>query len=102
MLVSTTRKTLSKKTPYGAISIGIASTLFLFVLNFFIQIVDTPKMQGLPVLISPVVSLAGFTFGFIGFNKNKNIVTLLGIICNTILFIFPFAYWFIATILYGT
>lgn len=87
-----------KNNLYGAISIGIALTLSILVLNFFLQIVKTPKLQGMPILISPLLSLAGFIFGFVGFRRNRKLLSLIGMVLSIILFVFPFAFWTIGYI----
>ena len=91
----------SKNTIWGIISLATALVLSILVLNFFLQIIKTPKLQGMPLLISPLMSLIGIILGFIGFRRNKNLLSLVGIIFNFLLFIFPFVFWYIGYIVEG-
>lgn len=86
---------------YGAISLSVACISSVLILNFFFQLVKTPNIQGVVILIAPAAGLVGFLFGLMGFCKNRNNSSLLGIIWNIIIFIFPFAYWFIVTMILG-
>lgn len=101
MLTSNNHKISNKREGlgYGLFSIFAGIVLTVFILNFFFQIVPTKELQGLPVLIAPIVSLFGTIIGVIGKSKKANF-SMVGIIMNCILLVFSLFYWILGTLVW--
>ena len=86
----------------GIISLVIALILLLPILNWFFEITSYQKLEGLPLLIAPFISLFGFVFGVLSIKVSpNNKFGKYGSVCNAILFISPFLYWFLGTLIFG-
>ncbi|TYR81310.1 hypothetical protein FZC66_05475 [Priestia megaterium] len=85
----------------GLISILIPTVTAIFVLNFLLAVVPIPKMEGLPLIFPIFLCPIGLLFAFIGYIQNKDGLSLLGIILNLILFLFPIVYHIFGTLLFG-
>ncbi|SHJ44692.1 hypothetical protein SAMN02745163_01995 [Clostridium cavendishii DSM 21758] len=86
---------------FGGISVLIAIIIFLPILNWYFQITPFQKLQGLPLLAAPVISPIGILFGALSVNKEDNKLGKVGVTANIVLFILPFAYWFIGGFIFG-
>jgi len=86
---------------FGTVSICLAVVVALLIINFFGQVVQISKLQGLPVLLPVLTSPVGVILGLIGFRKNKDKLSLWGLITNCILFVVPFVYWFLGVLIWG-
>ncbi|MCE7699848.1 MAG: hypothetical protein K8E24_013865 [Methanobacterium paludis] len=85
----------------GIVSLGVALIIFLPILNWFFKITPYQKLEGVPLLITPFLSPIGFVFGAISIKVSPNKFGKLGIISNTILFLLPFLYWSLGTLIFG-
>ncbi|MHC1683063.1 MAG: hypothetical protein AB6733_08960 [Clostridiaceae bacterium] len=86
---------------FGVISLVIAVIIIIPILNWFFNITPYQRLQGLPLLLAPFVSLIGLVFGVISFKVGSNKYGKWGIISNTILFVLPFLYYFFGTLIFG-
>ncbi len=86
---------------FGIISLMIALITFLLILNWFFQITPYQKLEGLPLMITPVTGTIGFIFGAISTNISSNKLGRWGIISNVILFLLPWLYWILGTAIFG-
>lgn len=85
----------------GKISLGISIILICLILNLFFNIINLEKIEGLPLVIPLFVSPIGLILGLIGFYNSKDKISLIGVITNLLLLLFPFAYFFIVTLTIG-
>ncbi|MFD0736611.1 hypothetical protein, partial [Planotetraspora mira] len=85
----------------GKVSLGLSIILTLLILNLFFNIVNLDKIEGLPLVLPLFVSPIGIILGLISFYNSKDKVSLIGIITNLLLLLFPFAYFFIITLTIG-
>lgn len=85
----------------GIVSFTIPLILFLFILNWYLKITPFQKLQGLPIIISPYISVIALILSLIIFKKSSNKFARLGIIGNSILFILSSLYMFFGTIIGG-
>lgn len=83
------------------ISLSISLINYLLILNWFFSITPFQKLEGMPLLIAPLIGLFGLCLGSISYKKYPNNLAKLSIICNTILLILPFLYWTLGTLLFG-
>lgn len=81
--------------------ISIAIFQILLILNWFFQITPFQKLEGLPLLLTPLISTVGLIFAIIAFIKESNRIIKLGIITNCILFFLPWIYWYLGTLILG-
>lgn len=86
---------------FGIISLTIAVIIFSLILNWFFKITPFNKLQGIPILIAPFTSTLGFILGIISYKKSPNIFSKWGMVSNAILFVLPFLYWTIGTLVFG-
>lgn len=75
----------------GLISILIPFVLTLLIINFLFDIVSL-KFQGVPLVFPFILCPMGTIFGFVGYKMNRDKLSLIGIIFNIILFVFPILY----------
>lgn len=85
----------------GFLSVLIPAVIFLLILNWLFNITSFQKLQGMPLLISPPISLLGFILAAISLKRSSSKIARLGIVMNSILFIFPFLYWTLGTVFFG-
>jgi hypothetical protein len=85
----------------GILSVSISLIVLLLILNWFFKITPFQKLEGMPLLITPFTSTIGIFLGIISFKKSHNIFSILGLIRNAILFVLPFLYWTIGTLVFG-
>ena len=85
----------------GVISLSMSLVVYLLILNWFFRITPYQKLQGMPLLIAPLIGLIGLFLGFISLNKYHNNLAKWWLISNTILLILPFLYWTLGTLFFG-
>lgn len=85
----------------GGISLGISSIMIVLILNWFFTITPYQKLEGMPLLITPFITPIGFIMGVISFKISRNTFGKWGVISNVILFILPFLYWYLGTLIFG-
>ncbi|HYE10342.1 MAG TPA: hypothetical protein VEF53_09200 [Patescibacteria group bacterium] len=85
----------------GVLSISIPIVVFLLILNWFFKITPYQNLQGMPLLIAPFASLIGFVLGYIAYKKSPDSLAKWSIVMNTLLFISPFLYWTVGTLIFG-
>lgn len=85
----------------GILSISIPLVVILLILNWFLEITQYQKLQGMPLLIAPFASILGFILGYISLKKSPNSFARLSIFINAILFISTSFYWTIGTLIFG-
>lgn len=84
----------------GISSIGIAILLILVLVNFFSQIFPFKNM-GVSYFFPVVAGPVGIIFGSISYFKFHDKISILGIVLNSILTVFPLGFWVIATFIWG-
>jgi len=77
----------------GILSICLPLVVLLLIFNWFFKITPYQKLQGLPLLIAPFISLIGFGLGYISFRKSPNNLAKWSMVINVILIVSPFLYW---------
>lgn len=87
----------------GKASIGIAIILVLVIINEFVQVLPThkTKLQGALILLPLFISPIGIVLGLIPLRKNTDVLAKWGLIINIILFLFPFFYRILGTLIKG-
>lgn len=86
-------------------TIVISYLLFLvpliFIINFLFDIVTLKTIQGLPIFFPLLLCPIGLFFASKAYTSEKNILTLGAILANSVLFLFPFAYMILGTVIFG-
>lgn len=95
------KKQINKSNFLGVLSIFFPIVLGLLILNFFTNIIPLDKLQGLPVLMPLFLCPFGAVIGLLGYKRNRDTLSLVGIIANIILFLFPVFHHILGTILMG-
>lgn len=85
----------------GIVSLGIALIIFLPILYWFFNTNAYGKLEGLPLIILPFLSPIGLGFGVLSIKVSSNKFGKWGIISNAILFLFPFLYYYLGTLIFG-
>lgn len=85
----------------GIISFSMSLVVYLLILNWFFRITPYQKLQGMPLLIAPLIGSIGLYLGYISHNKYPNNLAKWSLISNTILIILPFLYWTLGTLFLG-
>ena len=83
------------------ISFIIPLIVFIFMLNWFFGITQYQKLQGIPLMISPLVCPIGILCGFVSMKIKPNKLGKWSIIFNAILITLPFLYWVLGTLVFG-
>lgn len=73
----------------------------IFIVNFLFDIVTLEKIQGLPIFFPLVFCPFGLFFAIKAHKIQKDVLTFVGIIVNPVLFIFPFVYMILGTVIFG-
>lgn len=94
-------KQSNKSSFLGVLSILFPIVLGLLILNFFTDIIPLEKIQGLPVLMPLFLYPFGAVIGFLGYKRNRDTLSLVGIIANVVLFLFPIFYHILGTLIMG-
>lgn len=85
----------------GIVSILIPTIVSILILNFLLGIVPIEKIEGLPLVIPIFLCPIGAIIGFIAYKYRKDRLSMIGIIFNIILLLFPIAYNILVTLLFG-
>ena len=85
----------------GSISLIVSILHALLILNWFFEITTFQKFQGAPIFFGTFISPIGFFLGFSSYVKTQSKIALLAIISNGVLFILPFLYFFLGTLIFG-
>lgn len=94
-------KQSNKSSILGVLSILFPIVLGLLIVNFFTDIIPLEKIQGLPVLMPLFVCPIGAVIGFLGYKRSRDTLSLVGIIANVVLFLFPVFYHILGTLIMG-
>lgn len=81
----------------GFTSVFIPTVLTVLIINFLFDIVSL-KIQGLPIVFPFLLCPLGAILGFIGYKMSRDKLSLVGIIFNIALFVFPILYNVIGTL----
>ncbi|MBP3950186.1 hypothetical protein [Bacillus suaedae] len=90
-----------KRSLAGIVSILIPVLLLLLIINFFVGVAPIENIQGLPVIMPIILCPIGGAIGFVSYRAQKDMLSLIGMISNFILFLFPILYHVIGTLLLG-
>lgn len=85
----------------GILSVSISLIVLLLILNWFFEITPYQKLQGMPLMITPFTSTIGIVLSIMSLKKSHNIISKIGLISNAILFVLPFLYWTVGTLVFG-
>lgn len=85
----------------GIISLCISLLIYLLILNWFFQITPYQKLEGMPLMISPLIGLAGLCLGVMSYKKHHDCIAKISLVMNTILIPLPFLYWYFVTLFWG-
>lgn len=85
----------------GLLSINIALIVLLLILNWAFKITPFQNLQGMPLLLSPFASLIGIVLSIMSHKRSPNYFSKIGLISNGILFVLPFLYWTVGTLVFG-
>lgn len=105
MAHSSIEKTSSTKNAIGnalgTISVAVAVIMALFIINFLTGFIEFKDLQGMPILVPLFVAPISGACGIIGYYLNKGKLSLWGIIVNIVMFLVPFAYFILGTLIFG-
>lgn len=73
----------------------------LFILNFLFDIVTLETIQGLPIFFPLLFCPFGLFFASKALKIQKDGLAHCSIIANAVLFVFPFAYMILGTMIFG-
>ncbi|WHH59283.1 hypothetical protein [Petroclostridium sp. X23] len=85
----------------GIISMSMPIVLISLILNWFFRITPYQKLEGMPLLLAPLVSAVGFILGLLSLKKRDSRLAKCSLVMNVMLFILPFVYWVMGTLLFG-
>lgn len=85
----------------GTISLSISILIYLLIFNWFFQITPYQELQGMPLMISPLIGLVGLCLGIISYKKHHDSITKISLVINAILIPLPFLYWYFGTLFWG-
>lgn len=85
----------------GIISISIPAIIFMFILNWFFKITPYQELQGLPLMITPLICPIAIVLAIISRIILANKFWKISVISNIFLFLLPFLYWYLGTIFFG-
>lgn len=86
---------------YSIISFTIALVMFMLVLNWFFEITPYQKLEGMPILFTPLICPIGILFGILPIKSTPSKFAKCSIIFNVILIALPFLYMGIGTLVLG-
>lgn len=85
----------------GIISLSTSLITYLLILNWFFSITPYQKLEGMPLMIAPIIGLLGLCLGIISYKKFPDNLTKISLASNTILLVLPFLYWTLGTLFFG-
>ncbi len=86
---------------YGIISIAIPSMTLIFILNWLFKLTQFQQFQGMFLLAAPIMSIIGFALALTSAKMRAGRLARWGIVSNAVIFILPFIYWILGTLIYG-
>ena len=92
---------IDKKNILGVFSVCIALIVLLLILNWFFKITPFQKLQGMPILVAPFISIFGVILGIIALKKSPNIISKSGFIGNAFLIVSSLLYWIVGVLVFG-
>ncbi|MFD2705847.1 hypothetical protein [Salibacterium lacus] len=92
---------MMRKRITGVVSVGIPLLLLFLILNFFSGLIPMDNMQGLPVILPIFLCPIGAVIGFVSYRLYKDKWSLIGIVFNIVMFLFPILYHVIGTVIFG-
>ncbi|MDQ0159482.1 hypothetical protein [Alkalibacillus salilacus] len=90
-----------KKSLLGVVSTIIPFVLLVLIINFFLGLVPIDKIQGLPLIFPIILCPIGAIIGFVSYRLHKDKLSLIGIVFNIILFLFPIVYHVFGILAFG-
>ncbi|MDP4182375.1 MAG: hypothetical protein Q8942_14955 [Bacillota bacterium] len=91
----------NNKNILSLISLSMSLSIFLLIVNWLFKITPFQKLAGMPLLIAPFVGVIGFVLSSISFKQAPNKLSMMSLICNVIMFVLPFLYWILGTLIFG-
>ncbi|WP_010249786.1 hypothetical protein [Acetivibrio cellulolyticus] len=91
----------NNKNILSLISLCMSLVIFLLIVNWLFKITPFQKLAGMPLLIAPFVGVVGFVLSLISFKQAHNKLSMMSLICNVIMFVLPFLYWIVGTLIFG-
>lgn len=86
---------------FSIISFIIPLIIFILILNWFFEITPYQKLEGIPLMLTPLICPIGILFGVLSIKITPNKLGKWSIIFNAILILLPFLYWTLGTIFLG-
>ncbi len=83
------------------ISFTIPLIMFILILNWFFGITPYQRLEGLPLMLTPLVCPIGILFGALSIKITSNKLGKWSILFNCILITLPFLYWTLGTLFLG-
>jgi len=91
----------SSRNTLGIISFAIALIIFILILNWFFEITQYQKLEGMPLMLAPLICTIGILFGILSMKARPNKLRKLSIIFNGILITLSFLYLTLGTLILG-
>lgn len=86
---------------FSIISFIIPLLIFILILNWFFGITPYQRLEGMPLMLTPLICPIGILFGVLSIKISANKLGKWSIIFNGILILLPFLYWTLGTIFLG-
>ena len=83
------------------ISFTIPLLIFILILNWLFKITPYQRIEGMPLMLTPLICPIGILFGVLSIKITPNKLAKLSIIFNGILMALPFLYWIFGTLVFG-
>ncbi len=74
--------------------------MFMLILNWFLEITPYQKLEGMPLMLTPLICPIGILFGVLSIKTMPNKLGKWSIIFNGILIALPFLYWILGTLVF--
>lgn len=91
----------NNKNILSLISLGMFLIIFLLIANWLFEITPFQKLAGMPLLIAPFAGVIGFVLSFISYKQAPDKLSMMSLICNVIMIVFPFLFWILGTLFFG-
>jgi len=75
--------------------------MFMLILNWFFEITPYQKLEGMALMLTPLICPIGILFGVLSIKITPNKLKKWSIIFNGILIALPFLYWTLGTLVFG-
>ena len=72
--------------------------MFMLIINWFFEITSYQKLEGMPLMLTPLICPIGILFGVLAIKTTPNKLNKWIIIFNCILIALPFLYWTLGTL----